>query len=79
LDDLPPVERQNSLKILLQISDLPQDERSAYVHSAERWNSLSEEEKRFFKILFMPSSPLPEMPPLPSEVKVKNHSQDTVQ
>jgi predicted Fe-S protein YdhL (DUF1289 family) len=72
LDALPPVERQNSLKILLQISDLPDEERSAYVHSAERWNSLSGDEKRFFKILFMPSSPLPEMPPLPSEVEITN-------
>ncbi|NCC59741.1 MAG: hypothetical protein EOM12_02170 [Verrucomicrobiae bacterium] len=72
LDALPPVERQNSLKILLQISDLPDEERSTYVHSAERWNSLSGDEKRFFKILFMPSSPLPEMPPLPSEVDITN-------
>mgnify|MGYP003774680977 CR=1 FL=1 len=72
LEDLPPVERQNSLKILLQISDLPDEQRSAYVHGAERWNSLSEDEKRFFKIFFMPSSPLPEMPPLPSEVEIKN-------
>ena len=72
LDDLPPVERQNSLKILLQISDLPDEQRSAYVHSAERWNSLSGDEKRFFKIFFMPSSPLPEMPPLPSEVDINN-------
>lgn len=74
LDALPPVERQNSLKILLQISDLPHEERSTYVHSAERWNSLSGDEKRFFKILFMPSSPLPEMPPLPSDVDTTNRT-----
>lgn len=68
LDELPPVERQRSLKILLEISNLPAEERSTYVHSAERWNSLSSEEKVFFRVLFVPGSTEVSEPPMPPTV-----------
>jgi len=63
LDDLPPVERQRSLKLLLSISELPQSEQEAFIRSAEQWNSLSKEEKRFFRTLILPQ----QVPPMPQK------------
>ncbi len=56
LDQLSPVERQRSLQILLEISEMPEAERQIYIQNAERWQSLSREEKVFFRVLFLPKT-----------------------
>ena len=64
LEELPPVERQNSLKILVEISEMPAEKRSAYLLGAKRWKNLSPEERRFFRVLFVPQE---QTPPEPEE------------
>ena len=71
LEELPPVERQNSLKILVEISEMPPEKRSACLLGAERWKNLSPEERRFFRVLFVPQEQTPPEPVEGMEIEIQ--------
>lgn len=66
LEKMTPVQRQTSMKILLEISKLSPAERMNYIQGAERWRSLTEEEKQFFRVMCLPPEPILHPKPGPS-------------
>lgn len=69
---LGPAERERSLQGLRQFSRMSREERLAFLHGAERWKSLPDEQKTNWRKLVTKLPPLPPgagLPPIPPGFK----------